>query len=169
MWVFGYGSLIWDEWPAECGCLRYVAAELPGFTRTFNKGSVKNWGSPDNPCPTLNLAPDPSKICKGVAFEFPDDMQKAVVDYLKVREGKGFSLRHAEIRLESGERVFAMVPIYSGRNLLIGRSLTELVEMARKAQGAHGRCFDYARNIATKLADLGISDPGVDEFWRALE
>ena len=169
MWVFGYGSLAWGNWSERFSCLRRVTAELPGFKRTFDKGSVENWGSRDNPCPTLNLAADPLRRCKGVAFEFPEARRSEVVAYLQEREGKGFGLQPVEVRLEGGDRVNAVAPIYSGRNLLSGKSLVELAAMVRTAQGVDGKCIDYARNIATKLAELGIDDPEVDEFRRALE
>jgi cation transport regulator ChaC len=71
--------------------------------------------------------------------------------------------------LESGDRVSAIVPIYSGKNLISGRSPAELAAMARTAQGVDGKCIDYARNIAVKLAELGIEDPEVEEFWRAVK
>jgi cation transport protein ChaC len=169
MWVFGYGSLAWDNWSDRFGCLRRVTAELPGFRRSFDKGSVRNWGSKDHPCPTLNLTADPSRSCKGVAFEFPEARRSEVIAYLEEREGRGFGLQPVEIRLESCDRVTAVAPIYSGKNLLSGKSVAELAAMARIAQGVDGKCIDYARNIATKLAELGIDDPEVDEFRRALE
>jgi cation transport protein ChaC len=168
MWVFGYGSLAWDNWSDRFGCLRRVTAELPGFRRSFDKGSVRNWGSKDKPCPTLNLTTDPSRSCKGVAFEFPEEKRREVIAYLEKREGNGFSLQPLEVRLESGDRVNAVAPIYSGQNLLSGKSLADLANMVRIAQGVDGKCIDYARNIAAKLAELGIDDPEVDEFWRAL-
>lgn len=169
VWIFGYGSLTWDGWETEFGCLRRVVAELAGFRRSFNKASVKNWGSRDRPCPTLNLVTDPSGSCKGVAFEFPEEQRQAVIDYLDEREGKGFRLLPLEIRLESGDRVGAIVPIYAGKNVLSGRPVGELAAMARAAEGCSGRCADYVRSIAAKLAELGIDDPDVDAFRRALE
>jgi glutathione-specific gamma-glutamylcyclotransferase len=169
MWVFGYGSLAWDSWSGQFGCLRCLTAELLGFRRTFDKGSVKNWGSKNNPCPTLNLAVDPSRTCKGVAFEFFEEKRNEVTAYLKKREGNGFELKPVEIRLESGDRVSAIVPIYSGKNLISVRSSAELTAMVRGAQGIDGKCIDYARNIAMKLAELGIDDPEVEDFWRAVK
>jgi len=168
MWVFGYGSLIWDNWEASAGCLRRMVAELPRFRRTFDKGSVRNWGNAENPCPTLNLAADPSRTCKGVAFEFPEDKRQEIIDYLTKREGKGFRLQQMDIWLQNGGRVNAIVPIYSGKNLLRGRSSDELAAMARTAKGDNGKCIDYVRNIAMKLADLGIDDRDVNDFWCAL-
>jgi cation transport regulator ChaC len=130
---------------------------------------VKNWGSADNPCPTLNLVADPSRTCEGLAFQFPDESRPQVINYLEKREGKGFNLDERELHLENGNRVNAIVPIYSGKNLVDGMSCTELAAMARTAEGDSGRCIDYARQVAKKLEDLGIVDPDVDEFWRALK
>ena len=168
MWVFGYGSLMWDNWETTHGCLRQVVARLPGFRRTFNKASVKNWGTTDNPCPTLNLTTEPSASCDGVAFEFPEEKRREILDYLEQREGKDFEPKQQEIRLENGDLVTALVAIYSGKNLLSGRSVAELVTMASAAEGNCGSCIDYVKNIAAKLSELEIHDPAVDEFELAL-
>ena len=69
MWVFGYGSLMWDGWQTQHGCTRQMLADLPGYSRAFNKASVRNWGSTQNPCPTLSLTEGGN--CRGMAFEFP--------------------------------------------------------------------------------------------------
>ena len=67
VWVFGYDSLMWDNWETGHGCLRHVVAVFPGFRRTFNKASVNHWGTKDKPCPTFNLAADPLDFLPGRA------------------------------------------------------------------------------------------------------
>ena len=62
-WVFGYGSLMWDPWEEPFACVKRSVATLPGYRRCFNKLSEKNWGTRNNPCPTLNLHEDPSASC----------------------------------------------------------------------------------------------------------
>jgi len=168
MWVFGYGSLIWDGWEKKYCCLRRVVAELPGFRRAFNKASIKNWGTKDRPGPTLNLEADSSASCKGIAFEFPEDKHSEVFAYLKKREG-GFEFSEQNVTLEDGNTVHALFPVYSGKNLLRGKSLIELAAMAKQAVGDCGRCVDYITNIFVKLAELGIKDRAVEEFRRALD
>ena len=86
MWVFGYGSLMWDSWETERGCTRRVVAELLGYCRRFNKASVRNWGTHAAPGPTLNLSKVAASICRGIAFEFPDTKKEEILSYLEARE-----------------------------------------------------------------------------------
>jgi cation transport protein ChaC len=169
MWVFGYGSLIWDHWETELGCLRRVHSELPGYVRSFNKASVKNWGTKTNRGPTLNLVPDIGRSCRGIAFEFPDSTRTDVLDYLAEREGKNFRLSEHRILLEGGGRTWAIVPIYFGKNLIAESSIEERARMVLAASGDNGACYDYVENIAEKLAELGIEDAAVTDLWHAVQ
>ena len=65
MWIFGYGSLMWDGWESEFVCQERATATLPGYRRAFNKLSVANWGTKEAPCPTLNLHEDRDASCQG--------------------------------------------------------------------------------------------------------
>ena len=104
MWVFGYGSLMWDRWEAEWGCLRRMTGELQGYARSFNKRSVRNWGTRLCPGPTLNLITSESS-CLGIAFEFPEAHRADILAYLVEREGKNFTLNERRIVLEDGTAV----------------------------------------------------------------
>jgi cation transport protein ChaC len=103
MWVFGYGSLMWDGWETRRGCLRRVIAELQGYVRSFNKLSVRNWGSRTYPGPTLNLIASTSS-CRGIAFEFPEERRAEVLAYLIQREGKNFRLNKSPSFLKEVQR-----------------------------------------------------------------
>jgi len=165
MWVFGYGSLMWDGWEVAWGCTRRVLADLPRYSRAFSKASIKNWGTKDAPCPTLNLSKQDTSVCRGIAFEFPDEHKKDVLNYLTKREGTG--LRSMSVILQGSIEVSAFVAIYDGTNL-IKKSLEETASLVRKAKGRYGSCFAYVKGITEKLADLGVDDPVVTEFWRAV-
>jgi glutathione-specific gamma-glutamylcyclotransferase len=168
MWVFGYGSLMWDGWEQQWDCIRRVVAELRGFVRVFNKLSVKNWGTREHPGPTLNLVPGAGS-CQGVAFELPDTRRLDIIHYLAAREGKNFSLRDLPIRLEDGTTIKTIVPLYQGRNLIKVANATEIAVMALRARGTSGSCAHYIENIANRLNELGINDPAVIETAAALK
>lgn len=168
MWVFGYGSLMWDNWETKRGCLRRVLADLPGYCRRFNKASVKNWGTIIAPGPTLNLIKNDVGVCRGVAFEFPDAQKADILVYLKDREGNAFPLHELSVRLIDQSEVSAFVPIYSGKNVIEGRTLEEVAAMVLTASGTDGKCVAYVNGIFEKLSVLGIKDPAVTELWEII-
>lgn len=169
MWVFGYGSLMWDGWEKELGCSRRCVAVLRGYRRTFNKASTKNRGTKKNPCPTLNLEKIEGGTCNGMAFEFPDDQENNVRKYLEKREGEGFRLERLPVRLQGDADVLAYTPVYAGKNLISSVSVDDKVIMVGLAAGTMSSCVDYVKEIARMLADLGIEDPAVSDFWREVQ
>jgi cation transport protein ChaC len=148
IWVFGYGSLMWDGWETQQGCTRRAFVVLPGYRRAFNKASVRNWGTKANPCPTLNLIASPFGACRGIAFEFPADRAGDVRACLGEREGQGFTFQSLSIRLDDGSGVEALVPIYDGKNILAIKDTAELVAMIARAKGAYGSGAQYVRGVA---------------------
>ena len=113
MWVFGYGSLMWDGWQTKHACIRSMPAELDGYSRTFTKASVRNWGSKNHPGPTLNLQKMEHQSCRGIAFEFPDHQRQALTRVLTEREG--CAPLDLTIRLDNGTEVVALVTVYTGK------------------------------------------------------
>lgn len=161
MRIFGYGSLMWDGWEQSFGCKNSAKATLKGLRRSFNKLSVKNWGTKEQPGLTLNLEQDDAGLCEGVVFEFPPEKSDEVTNHLKKREGQGFEFREFPVKTEDGKSVTALVPIYTGKNITSETDLSKLGEMVRAAQGESGRCVDYVRGIDQKLTEMGIEDLAV--------
>lgn len=168
MWIFGYGSLMYDGWQREFDCLEVTKAELLGFARVFNKKSTVNWGSHAAPGPTLNVAAAPGGVCTGMAFRFDDHLTEAVLAKLAIREGKNFDLTPLDIQCPIGT-VQAFVPLYQGKNLFATTAPTELAAFALNATGTSGRCRDYIDSIHQQLKLLGIDDPAVSAVWKSLQ
>jgi cation transport protein ChaC len=159
---------MWDGWEVDRGCLARVTAELRGFSRAFNKLSVRNWGTRRAPGPTLNLVASNSS-CLGIAFKFSEACRADIVTYLEGREGKDFNLSEHPIALAGGSVATALVPMYRGPNVIpatTGKS--EIVAMALRARGVSGCCPDYIAGIANQLSKLGIDDPAVTDLSAAL-
>ena len=168
MWVFGYGSLMWDGWEVPQGCVRRALADLSGYRRAINKASMRNWGTKEFPGPTLNLIKSDSAHCYGMAFEFPDEREQGILAYLAKREGQGFALRPLPVHLETDGEITAIVPVYKGKNFIVADNVEEISDMVLRASGTDGKCINYVKGIAEKLHYLGIDDPAVSDLWRTL-
>jgi len=168
-WVFGYGSLMWDGWETNYGCMRKTLATLDGYRRTFNKASTKNRGTKEAPCPTLNLEQHASGTCTGMAFEFPQERSKDMLAYLAQREGKDFELENITVRLQDGVDVQAKMPLYKGVNVISGVTLQQKAAMVCRAAGSKSSGVEYVREIARLLARLNIDDAAVKELWHEVQ
>jgi cation transport protein ChaC len=165
MWVFGYGSLMWDGWETAYGCLQRMPADLPGHSRIFNKKSLERWGTKECPGLTLNLAR--TGTCHGVAFAFEDAARADIEDYLCARET--CAATEVPVQLPEGT-VAALTYIYNGPRLIEDRlSLETRAAMVVQAEGIAGSGYDYIRGVRNHLAELGVADPEVDALWEAVE
>ena len=83
MWVFGYGSLVWNPGfePVE-----KVIATLPGYARSFCMRSIHHRGTEEAPGLVLALDAHEGAACTGVALRVAEDQEAAVLDYLRERE-----------------------------------------------------------------------------------
>lgn len=139
MWIFGYGSLMTDGWEVRYGCTLRDVAELHGYRRVFNKASIVNWGTRGSPCPTLNLEPFAGALCIGIAFEFPKARRAEVEAYLAKREGKGFMLAPLEVIVKGVGSAHALVPLYTGKNILTPETMQGLVATVQPPGLRHKR------------------------------
>ncbi|MEO8595371.1 MAG: gamma-glutamylcyclotransferase [Candidatus Solibacter sp.] len=171
MWVFGYGSLMWDGWEDALGGSRVDRAALVNYRRSFNKKSTRNWGTAEVPGPTLGLEAVDGMLCIGTAFEFPDDLRPAIETLLKKREGPSFTFPELPVRLPDGREIRALTPVNNrSSGTYIGNvPARERATMARAATGEDGACADYVRNIAEKLRALEIADEDVEDFARLVD
>lgn len=108
MWVFGYGSLMWDGWEKALQGTRTDHAVLSGYGRSFNKKSTERWGTAKHPGPTLGLEPGSTSQCIGAAFEFPEAQRGAVLAALRKREGPSFQYPELTLTLPGGQTVQAV-------------------------------------------------------------
>jgi len=164
MWIFGYGSLMYDGWEQSRHCIRRERATLLDHERSFTKASVRNWGSAAHPAPTLRVVPRAGATCVGVAFQFSADHAPAVLEYLASREGKGFHRRDVSLELLAGERVVGECYFYEGTNTLDDVDLEKIADLALGAKGKDGTGVEYLVDLKTELDRHAIEDQRVDEL-----
>jgi cation transport protein ChaC len=157
VWIFAYGSLIWD--PEFC----YAEAEralLRGYHRSFCIYSYDYRGTPDRPGLVLGL--DRGGSCRGIVFRLPPETLAEAINRLWLREMSGrpvYNMRLLRVRTRRGiQRTFAFTvlrdrPDYAGR-----LPLDEAARMILDATGRRGACRDYFDNTMRHLEQLGLAD-----------
>src|SRR4026209_2875606 len=81
LWVFGYGSLIWNP---GFEFLEQKPARLIGEHRSLCIYSMVHRGTPEKPGLVLGL--DRGGACRGVAFRVAEKNRTATIAYLRERE-----------------------------------------------------------------------------------
>ena len=170
LWVFGYGSLMWDSWETKFQGTCKGKAILNGYHRSFNKKSTRNWGTRDISCPTLGLEQFNGAECIGLIFKFNNNQRQAIESYLKKREGKSFKLTEIEVELEDGQKEMAFISLNRPEmsTYISNTDFNTLADMVRNASGENGSCFEYIQNIHSRCKELEIKDEYVQKMWEAI-
>ncbi len=165
LWVFAYGSLIWD--PGFVFAERQRAM-LAGWRRSFCMHSIHYRGTPEAPGLVLALDAEAGAACQGVAYRVEDKAADATVAYLRERELISYAYHEAwlPIRLEQGAEVTALTFVINREHDQYAGSLT-LEDQARviaERTGVRGPNADYLYATAAHLTELGISDADLDRL-----
>lgn len=163
MWVFGYGSLIWNpEFPVA----EYHIARADGWHRSFCMRSIHHRGTEAEPGLVLALDADPSAHCDGVAFRVAPGAEASTLEALRAREliSSAYLERWLPISLADGRRVEALVFVIDPDHVQYcgGLPLEEQAQIIAHAIGGRGPNRDYLHATAQHLAELGIADEGLE-------
>jgi cation transport protein ChaC len=156
IWVFGYGSLIWN--PA----FEYVEqriGHLHGFHRRFCMWTRLGRGSPA--MPGLMLALEPGGSCRGVAYRIADHAVRTELEILWRREmlGDAYRPRWLPVRTPSGPVRAIAFTMNRAYERYAGRLTDEaMATVIARASGQLGACSEYLFNTVAHLAALGIHD-----------
>ena len=166
MWVFGYGSLIWNPgFPYE----ERVLATLPGYARRFCMRSIHHRGTQDHPGLVLALDPDETSQCCGLAFSVPGVAQADTLQRLRERElvSSAYLEQLLPVGLVDGRHVRAIVFVVDTDHVqYCGRlPLEQQARIIARATGGRGPNTEYLFNTAAHLTELGIKDDAL--VWLA--
>jgi glutathione-specific gamma-glutamylcyclotransferase len=157
LWVFGYGSLMWDPGFAHAESRR---ALLHGYHRALCILSIRNRGTIERPGLALGLNRGGS--CRGIAFRIRDRDAADAKAYLWEREmGTGaYEAKALPIRLNPSERVHALVFVARpGHPQHVGDlPPEEAARLVIQGIGTYGAALDYLRNVIRHLDEFGIPD-----------
>ncbi|GAN78903.1 gamma-glutamylcyclotransferase [Acidocella aminolytica] len=156
LWVFGYGSLIWN--PAfhfkeqRCALLR-------GWHRRFCLKLMIGRGTPETP--GVMLALDHGGACRGVAFRIGAEQIREELWLLWQREMYGGAYNVRWVWLEAGgNRVRAVTFVINRRHprYIKQLSIEQTASLIASGRGDLGTCREYFENTVSHLRELGVRD-----------
>ncbi|MEM8977279.1 MAG: gamma-glutamylcyclotransferase [Pseudomonadota bacterium] len=164
LWVFAYGSLIWD--PAV-HVAEYRRGLLQGWHRSFCMRLEGGRGS--HGCPGLMAALDEGGQCDGVVFRIAAGLVDQETKFLWHREmfAGAYEPRFLEVDTPQGSvEALVFVMDRSNRRFMPHLDQEEAAKMIAVAEGVLGSNFDYLHSLVDHLNELGIEDR---ELRRLLE
>ena len=166
MWVFGYGSLLWEP---GFDFTERVGARLAGWHRSFCMRSIHHRGTEAEPGLVLALDAAAGAACTGLAFNVAPGSAERTLGYLREREliSSAYLEKLLPVALADGRAVEAVTYVIDPDHVQYcgGLPLEEQAAIIARAKGGRGANRDYLWNTARHLHELGIADPELD--WLA--
>ena len=171
IWVFGYGSLIFNP---VMDYVERARGRIYGHHRRFCLWTRLGRGSPD--CPGLVLALDRGGSCTGVAYRLNPDVAIAELDLLWRREMVTLAYRASWLTFHpdghndgAGKRAISFVSRPERENFAGPMTLDQEADVIASASGFIGPCRDYLFDTVKALEADRISDPHLKKLQRAVE
>lgn len=162
VWVFAYGSLMWDPgFPFE----EARPALLKGYHRALCLYSTRYRGTPEKPGLVLGL--DRGGACRGIAYRVTAANTERVMAYLWEREmvTRAYSCRAVTIRLATGPVRARAFVVNRDHKQYAGKLPPErLVALICQGHGQRGPCRTYLENTVKHLDQLGVPDKRLHEL-----
>jgi len=156
VWVFAYGSLMWNPAFHVADTAR---AQIFGYHRSFCLNLIIGRGSPEYP--GLMLALDRGGSCVGLAHKIAPEHVDSELDILWMREMLLGSYRPAWLsaRMEDGTReVLTFVADRTHNRYMGPQPLEKAATRIARSEGYVGDNRTYLYNTVKHLNELGIAD-----------
>ena len=163
MWVFGYGSLLWNpEFPVAETRLAWLA----GWHRSFCMRSIHHRGTVEAPGLVLALDADPAASCAGLVLRVQPGHEDQTLAELRERELVSSAYLERELTVETDQgAVMALTYVidpdhgqYCG-----GLPLEEQADIIARAVGGRGPNAEYLLRTVAHLEEIGLRDD--DLVW----
>lgn len=168
LWVFGYGSLIWNpDFPVA----EHHIARATNWHRSFCMRSIHHRGTETAPGLVLALDHAPGAVCDGVAFRVAPGAEAETLQTLREREliSSAYLEITLPLELSDGRKINALAYVIDpDHEQYCGNiPLAEQAQIIASATGGRGSNRDYLYATADHLASLGIAD--ADLAWLAAQ
>lgn len=167
LWVFGYGSLIWN--PA-IQAAEHRRARLDGHHRRFCVWAPVGRGTPERPGLVLGLMP--GGACDGIAFRVTaaDVESETRVLWLREMITGVYAPARLPVDTPSGPvECLAFVANVTNDRFVGDLDEQQTAAVIAAASGSMGRCRDYLDRTLHKLRDEGMDDPHLGDLQARID
>lgn len=163
MWVFGYGSLLWNP---GFDVAEQQLATLHGYHRSFCMRSIHHRGTDADPGLVLALDEADGGSCHGLALRVAEGHEERTLTYLRERElvSSAYLERDLMVDLRDGRQVQAVTYVIDASHVQYcgALDLEEQAHIISRAVGGRGPNTEYLYNTTAHLAQLGIGDADLE-------
>lgn len=166
IWIFGYGSLMWDS---ELPFSERTAAVLHDYCRSFCVWTAHARGTPERPGLALGLQPFAGERCRGMALKIDRSRSNAGLTALWDREMWTDVYRPVWRELDTAYgklNAIAFEVNVMSEQFVDELSTQEIAENIAKGVGVFGSCRDYLFDTVCALQRFG---GGPEEFRELCE
>ena len=160
LWVFGYGSLMWDPgFSYEEKLLVYVS----GYQRSFCIKSISYRGTPENPGLVLGLEQKSQRccMCYGLAFRINQAQVTTTIQDLWAREMLTHVYKPTFVRVSSQTQSYQALTFVADPNhsdYCGHMSIDQAAQKILGAKGLKGNNLSYLEATFHQLRHLNIHD-----------
>ena len=169
LWIFAYGSLIWNPLFNYSDLCSVV---VRGWHRQFCLLAPVGRGTIENPGLVLGLEPEADAYCEGVAYRLPmDENLESELLLLWRREMVIGSYIPTWIKGKSGDRDLEILTfvIDTEHPVYVNFSAEKTIESLATAEGSLGSSAEYLDNTVRGLLLAGIEDRTLIELDRLVK
>lgn len=161
VWLFAYGSLLWN--PA----FHFVAREpatLAGWHRRYTFWLRMGRGSPEHPGLMLGL--DRGGSCQGIAYRVAAPARgELLLVWRREMFGRAYLARWVTVETRNGrERAIAFIANHAHENYVGSLTDEEAARIISKASGVLGTCAEYLEQTLGHLHEAGLTDAELERI-----
>jgi cation transport protein ChaC len=167
LWIFGYGSLVWNPLIVHS---RMVRALLHGWHRSFCLKLLDGRANRDNPGRMLGLAPGGETIGFAFLIEEKNLLDELRIVWLREMVHGLYRPQWEQIELETGGAVKALTFVADTNHPLfqIDTSVLAVAPCIANACGPLGSNRHYLTQLEESLEEHGIRDAHISELVTAV-
>ena len=166
LWIFGYGSLIWDP---GINAVEIRRARAKGYRRRFCMTQTFDRGSPEHPGLMLALDHDDTgRDCDALVMRLPAETAYSEAGFVWRREMLVGSYKPAFIPCETAHGPVEAVAFLVKHDLprFVDWPLEKQAQQIAGASGKAGTNTAYLEHLVENLASVGIHDAEMDKLLK---